>query len=329
MDIFDSLAKYHSAGPAAEPQSAPAMDAAPSDGFADLRAAVSADAAINWQELAHPRAMKGSGHGGEFTKKPETLLREDSRDNLSKAEGAPAIATSVERGIEDVVKAAAPVGTSAHANTFTERGKSYVACRLVKNDRERFTAAELAKMAKALQESGCDMVETETDSDRANEAVIFCTPPVDPGSAAEAYMSEVEKLADASGDDSVYAYQPSEEAMASAAEMAKNVDAQNPAKRIRVDFQEWSYEDGLKGEPSVVGKEEDSTDGKVFPDAAAAAKWLLKTKNAGSLEGDPAWFSTVTQEGGKWKTYRLTPVNFSAEEILDIDRLVQKGAKSN
>lgn len=325
MDTHLALTEFLAA-PAARP-SAPAMDAsvdpAQNDDYAALRAAVAQDA--EWREEEHPRGAAGGGHGGEFAKKPETLLREDARDTLSKTEGQTAINASVERGLADIAKNAGPVGTSAKADIFKEYGKPVAAIRLVKNDRERFTGAELGAMIKALSEAGCENVEAEQDSDRKNEAVIFCSPPVDPDSAAESYMSEVEKTVAANS--GTAGYTPTEEALESAREMAKNTDAQNPAKRIRVDFQEWSYEDGLKGEPSVVGKEEDASDGKAFNSPEDAAKWLLKTKNAGALEGDAAWFSTVSQPGGKWRTYRLTPVNFTEQEILDIDRIVSKGDK--
>lgn len=291
------------------------------DPFADLRAAVALDA--DWREDAHPRESKGGEHGGQFAKKPETLAKEDSRDNLSKNEGADSLAASTARLVESAVKGAAPEGTSVKADVITERGRDFVAVRLVKNDRDRFSASELKKMKSAMEGAGCMNVEEDPDTGRENEVMLFGTPPVDATTAASSYMSEVEKEAGIRRGD----YKPSDEAKESAREMAKNKDEKNPAKRIRVDFQEWTYEDGLKGEPSVVGKEYDATDGKVFDSPEAAAKWLLEQKNAGALEGDDAWFSSVTGKDGKWKTYRLTPVNFSEEEILDIDSIVSKGTK--
>ena len=43
----------------------------------------------DFEESEHPRTAKGGKGGGQFTKKPETLAKEDERDNLSKndAEG--------------------------------------------------------------------------------------------------------------------------------------------------------------------------------------------------------------------------------------------------
>ena len=269
----------------------------------------------------HPRAAAGSSHGGEFTIKPETISREDSHD-------APAaIGASLERGLTDIVKAAGPHGTSAKADVFREFGKPVAAIRIVKNDRERFSAAEMKAMIDALQRAGCSDVEEVRDSDRPHETAIFCTPPIDPGEAAAEYMAEVEKSV--GGSKGGGSYTPSDEAKESAAAMAKNKDEKNPAKRIKVDFQEWTLESAQREEPSATGTEEDETDGKVFDSPESAAKWLLDTKNAGALEGDDAWYSSVSGKDGKWKTYRLTPVNFTEQEILDIEKIVSKGKKED
>ena len=319
-DIFHSLSDFYAADHAA---STPTTDAASTttedDPFTALRVAVAQDA--DWREYDHPRGGKGSGHGGEFTIKPETISREDSHD-------APAaICASVERGLADIVKAAGPHGTSAKADVFKEFGKPVAAIRLVKNDRERFSAAEMKAMIEALTKAGCSDVEEVRDSDRPHETAIFCTPPVDPGTAASEYMEEVNKSV--GGEKKGDAFTPSEEAKESAAAMAKNKDDKNPAKRIKVDFQEWTLESAQREEPSATGTEEDETDGKVFDSTEAAAKWLLDTKNAGALEGDDAWYSSVSGKDGKWKTYRLTPVNFTEQEILDIEKIVSKGKKED
>lgn len=305
-DIQKALSLYHSAAPSTVRDSAQAMDAAPSDSYADLRIAVAQDASFGWKEEAHPRAIKGSKGAGQFTTKPETISNADFHEVPDSPDAVGVIA-----------KSAAPVGTSVRASTITERGKSFTAIDLRKNDRSRFTPDELSKIVSALSANGYSNVEAETDPDSANQATIFCDPPSDPGEAAASYMEEVEKY--------VPNYSVTDDARESARIMGKNVDSKNPAKRIQVDFQDWSYEDGLKETPSKVGKEEEATDGKVFESVQDAAKWLVSTKDAPSLEGDASWFSSVSQKGGKWKAYKLTPVNFTEQEILDIDRLVAKG----
>ena len=319
-DIYHSLLDFYAAVKAAH---TPITDAAPTlteaDPFADLKAAVAQDA--DWREDDHPRGGKGSGHGGEFTIKPETISREDTHN-------APAaIGASLERGLVDIVKAAGPHGTSAKADVFKEFGKPVAAIRLVKNDRERFSAAEMKAMIDALQRAGCSDVEEVRDTERPHETAIFCTPPIDPSTAAAEYMAEVEKSV--GGSNRGGSYTPSDEAKESAAAMAKNKDEKNPAKRIKVDFQEWTLESAQREEPSATGTEEDETDGKVFDSPEAAAKWLLDTKNAGGLEGDDAWYSSVSGKDGTWKTYRLTPVNFTEQEILDIEKIVSKGKKED
>ena len=215
----------------------------------------------------------------------------------------------------------------AKADVFKEFGKPVAAIRLVKNDRERFSAAEMKAMIDALQRAGCSDVEEVRDTERPHETAIFCTPPIDPSTAAAEYMAEVEKSV--GGSNRGGSYTPSDEAKESAAAMAKNKDEKNPAKRIKVDFQEWTLESAQREEPSATGTEEDETDGKVFDSPEAAAKWLLDTKNAGGLEGDDAWYSSVSGKDGTWKTYRLTPVNFTEQEILDIEKIVSKGKKED
>ena len=45
---------------------------------------------VDWKEEAHPREAKGGKGGGQFAKKPETLAKEDERDELNPAEAAQA-----------------------------------------------------------------------------------------------------------------------------------------------------------------------------------------------------------------------------------------------
>lgn len=73
---------------------------------AKRNAPASAADASPFEETAHPRTAKGGKGGGQFTKKPETLAKEDERDMLSPTEGQAAMSDDDWDAVSDAVAGA-------------------------------------------------------------------------------------------------------------------------------------------------------------------------------------------------------------------------------
>ena len=121
---------------------------------------------VDWKEEAHPRTAKGGKGGGQFAKKPETLEREDERDELNPAEAGQ---SSQVRSIM-VYNGISPVGFSKseddaidrYSNWLWDATNRYSALHASDDHDCADSRSEVLKALSGINEYAQRIVETET-----------------------------------------------------------------------------------------------------------------------------------------------------------------------